>query len=402
VPDSEFVLVADDPRLGCALQARLQRPAPLHPFATVRQHLDPEAGGVLVCAAASPAGAEQAARLLQEVRLQQWPYAVVAIAAGAARACPLERLDPFVNGCLRWPEEADRLEDLLRAAQGAAAPAPADGGRRPADPGAALARRLLQQTPSLRPLAETLARAFAHAVPVLLTGESGVGKAHLARLIHQHSPRREHRFLVVPCGALDPGALGAGLFGHARGPSAGAGRPGPFEAAAEGTVLLDGIDALGLGQQAELLRVLRTGRSGPAGSTPTRVCQPRLIAASNADLGRAMVRGRFRRDLYSCLSGLALHLPPLRERVGDIAPLARAMAARFSGQFGKGLFGVAAEALAALEALLWPGNARQLEHVVQQAVLASSGPVLLPEHLPPLVRGRAPAAPRRPTSGRSD
>src|SRR5262249_39896117 len=140
-------------------------------------------------------------------------------------------------------------------------------------------------------------------------------------------------------------------------------------------------------QQAKLLRVIETGEFEPVGSNDTRRCRARVIAASNVDLERAAERGGFRRDLFYRLNVLALYLPPLRERRGDVACLARDLAARFGERFGCGPVGVGAEALGLLEAFPWPGNVRQLENVVQQAVLLSDGPELLPRHLPALLRG---------------
>jgi transcriptional regulator with PAS, ATPase and Fis domain len=239
-------------------------------------------------------------------------------------------------------------------------------------------------TPSLLPLVERIALAAAHDITVLLTGETGTGKTYLARLIHDCSARREHRWLVVPCGALAANLVASEFFGHTKGAFTGADRPkvGKFAAAGQGTLLLDEIDALGLEQQANLLRVLETGEFEPVGSNETQISTARLIVASNRNLEEEVARGRFRRDLYYRLNGMSFHLPPLRERVPDIAPLVRGMAARFTQKFHKNLWEIHPETLAALEAFPWPGNLRQLENVVQQAVLVSTGRELLVQHLP--------------------
>jgi transcriptional regulator with PAS, ATPase and Fis domain len=255
-----------------------------------------------------------------------------------------------------------------------------------------IVKRLLAQTPSLLPLAETLALATSHDVTVLLTGETGTGKTYLARLIHDCSPRRDERFLVVPCGALANNLLESELFGHVKGSFSGAeqNKDGKFIAAGRGTILLDEIDVLGLEQQVKLLRIVETGEFEPVGSNQTLECKARVIASSNINLEEAIRKGAFREDLFYRLNVLSFRLPPLRERREDIRPLVRDMLAGFSKKFDKEMYNVAPRALAILENHPWPGNIRQLENVVQQAVLAGSGPELVPVHLPPQVREASP------------
>src|SRR5439155_6259102 len=183
------------------------------------------------------------------------------------------------------------------------------------------------------------------------------------------------------------------FFGHVKGAFTGADRTkvGKFAAVGEGTLLLDEIDTLGLEQQATLLRVIETGEFEPVGGNETEHCKARLIVASNIDLEKAAARGRFRPDLYFRLNVMSFHLPPLRERVQDIAALARGLAARFNRKFSKDLFDLGPAALAALEAFPWPGNIRQLENVMQHAVLVSTGPELLVQHLPQPLQDHAAA-----------
>jgi transcriptional regulator with PAS, ATPase and Fis domain len=265
-------------------------------------------------------------------------------------------------------------------------------------------QRLLALTPSLHPLVGSLALAVAHEVTVLLTGETGTGKTYLARLIHECSARKDQRFLAVPCGALPNSLVESELFGHVKGAFTGAHRPklGRFAAAGEGTLLLDEIDALGLEQQAKLLRVIETREYEPVGSNETHQCRARIIAASNCNLEDAVTKGTFRQDLYYRLHVLTLHLPPLSERHADILPLVQGLVKRFSSKFSKEVGAVSPEALALLTRYVWPGNIRQLENVIQYAVLLSTGLELLPAHLPQQLKDYiAPAAesgPARPKS----
>ena len=249
-------------------------------------------------------------------------------------------------------------------------------------------QRLASQTPSLVPQAPALALAASYDVVVLLTGETGTGKTYLARLIHDCSPRRHRRFLTVPCGALSNNLVESELFGHVKGAFTGADqtKAGKFAAAGHGTILLDEIDALGLEQQAKLLRVIETGEFEPVGGNQTQICHARLIAASNWNLAEAVEQGKFRQDLYYRLDVMAFHLHPLRERKPDIGPLVSHYVAQFSDKFRKSIRSIHPDTLAVLESYPWPGNIRQLENVIQLVVMMSSGPELLPAHLPKLVQ----------------
>jgi transcriptional regulator with PAS, ATPase and Fis domain len=369
------------------LAQTLKLAAPVFPLASAIERLGTERPGLLLVVAGPTTDPEAVRRLVRFVSIQKWPLLFLLLNDHGRNELWSE-LGPHVSRRLAWPEEAAELTRAIQDRLGKFRETRGAGGE---DLEEVLRRRLLTQTPSLLPLVERVALAARHDVTVLLTGETGTGKTFLARLIHDFSPRSAYRFLTVPCGALSANLVESEFFGHVKGAFTGADRPkvGKFEAVGEGTLLLDEIDTLGLEQQAGLLRVIETGEFEPVGSIETQRCHARLIVASNVDLEQAAARGNFRIDLYFRLNVMSFHLPPLRERVQDIAPLARAMAARFNEKFGKDLYDIRPDAILALESFSWPGNLRQLENVMQQAVLMSNGPELLLHHLPEAIRQQA-------------
>src|SRR6202011_5370232 len=357
-------------------------------FDTIRDHLARDTDGLLLVAAVTPADSKPLAGVVQDICLQKLPPVLLLLQSNQVLDEQLAHLDPYVARRLRWPEDSATLAQIARDRHGRGREFT---GTRDENLEELLTGKLLAQTPSLLPLVERIALAANHDVTVLLNGETGTGKTFLARLVHEHSPRKQFRFLTVPCGAITANLVESEFFGHVKGAFTGADRPkvGKFAAVGDGTLLLDEIDTLGLEQQATLLRVIETGEFEPVGSIETQKCSGRLIVASNLDLEGAVERGRFRPDLYFRLNVMSFHLPPLRERIQDIAPLARGMAVRFNRKFNKKLFDIHPEAMAALEAFSWPGNLRQLENVLQHAVLVSSGPELRVDHLPAAVQEAA-------------
>ncbi|MEK7700765.1 MAG: sigma-54 dependent transcriptional regulator [candidate division NC10 bacterium] len=227
---------------------------------------------------------------------------------------------------------------------------------------------------------------------VLILGESGTGKELVARAIHERSVRAQRPFVPIHCGALPREVFESELYGHEKGAFTGAvsAKPGLVELADGGTLFLDEIGEMEPDSQVKLLRALETGTFFRVGGTRPRRVDIRLVAATNRDLAEAMKTGEFRQDLYYRINTIALRLPALRERPEDVALLANHFVAATAAYGVKRLH---PRTVAALEAYAWPGNVRELLHAIDRAMILSHGEEILPEDLPPEVRGTsAPAA----------
>jgi len=237
--------------------------------------------------------------------------------------------------------------------------------RDPEDPAGMVAR-----SPAMRRLLDIARRIARVDSTVLVTGESGTGKERVARLVHETSARARGPFIAVNCGAITETLLESELFGHARGAFTGAtqDRPGLFESANKGTILLDEIGEVPIGMQVKLLRVLQEREIRRVGENKSRPIDVRVIAATNRELTEDIAKGRFRQDLYYRLNVVELHVPPLRDRREDILPLARQLLAQATIRLKRPIEGLSPRAADQLLRYSWPGNVRELENAMERAV----------------------------------
>jgi transcriptional regulator with PAS, ATPase and Fis domain len=239
-------------------------------------------------------------------------------------------------------------------------------------------------------------RVAASNISVLILGETGVGKEILARTIHRHSPRADKPFLPINCASLSESLLESELFGHEKGAftNAHAAKTGLFEAANGGTILLDEVGELPLTIQAKVLRVFEDREVRRLGGVKSVKIDVRFVAATNRDLEKDVEKGTFRRDVYYRLNGITMLIPPLRERLAEIEPLARAFASRFASRESRPIPDIAPEALELLSSYSWPGNVRELRNVIERAaLLCGDGPIDV-SHLPvKKIKGTYPSTP---------
>jgi two-component system NtrC family response regulator len=220
-------------------------------------------------------------------------------------------------------------------------------------------------------------------IPVLITGESGTGKELIARALHDISPRRKKPFVPINCGAIPENLLESELFGHKKGSftSAHADKPGKFEIADGGTIFLDEIGELPSALQVKLLRTLQDQTIEPIGGRGPLKVDVRVLAATNRDLKQQIQTGRFREDLFYRINAITIHLPPLRDREGDLGLLAMYLLHKYNREFSKNVSGFSKKALESIHNHDWPGNIRELENKMKRAVIMGPGKVIQAEDL---------------------
>ena len=246
----------------------------------------------------------------------------------------------------------------------------------------------IAQSPAMRKLVDLARRVAKVDSTVLLTGESGAGKERIARLVHEESTRAAGPFIAVNCGAITETLLESELFGHARGAFTGAtsDRPGLFEAANSGTLLLDEVGEVSPGMQVKLLRALQEREIRRVGENKSRRIDVRVVAATNRDLAHGVAGGTFRQDLYYRLKVVELHVPPLRERRDDVLPLARVLLGESALRMRRKISSLAPAAADQLLRYEWPGNVRELENAMERAVALARGSRVELEDLPEEIR----------------
>ena len=334
--------------------------------------------------------------VLERSRALKPNLSVILMTAYASVETAIEALRLGATDYLRKPFELDDLtHSVERALRGHRPPEPARPRQLPpaAPP---TAHHLVGESPAIVAVREHIARCALTPSNVLITGESGVGKELVASAVHAASPQSERPFIAVNCGAIPETLIESQLFGHVRGAftSALQANPGLFVAANHGTLFLDEIGELPFPLQVKLLRVIENREVWPVGASRAMPLDVRIIASTNRDLLREVTAGRFREDLFYRLNVVHISLPPLRERRGDIPLLVEHLVRRLNSKLGTAFVGVEPEAVRMLAAQPWKGNVRELENVLERAMVMGTGRQLLLQHL-----SMDSAAPPAPTCG---
>jgi two-component system, NtrC family, response regulator AtoC len=247
---------------------------------------------------------------------------------------------------------------------------------------------IIARSPAMKNAIDTATKVARYPSPVLITGESGTGKELIARLIHDQSDRNSADFIAVNCGAIPENLLEAELFGYVRGAFTGADRDraGLFEAASGGTLFLDEVGEMPASLQVKLLRVLQENEVRRLGETRSRDVDARILAATNRSLEDEIRAGNFRKDLFYRIAVVPIHLPPLRQRTEEIPALAKHFLERYNRSHGLAIEGIEPEAMDALLKYSFTGNARELENIIERAMVLAAGPRLGLDDLPHHVR----------------
>jgi len=322
--------------------------------------------------------------LLREIRSQTDPPTVVMMTAYTSTKTAIDAMKLGAADYVAKPFEVDELKVVIRNALEARRLAAEVVYLREELVGRYTFENIIGRSRRMRAVFSLVERVARTSSTVLLHGESGTGKELIARAIHFSSPRAEHRFLSINCGAMPESLLESELFGHERGAFTGAVRDkrGLFQEAHRGTLFLDEIGEMSQAMQVKLLRALQDRAVRRVGGTSEEQVDVRIIAATNRDLQDRISRGEFREDLYYRINVIPIELPPLRDRREDIALLADHFLRKFAEGLGQPSKRLSNDALRLLESHQWPGNVRELENLIERAVALSTGDIIGPIDFP--------------------
>ena len=323
--------------------------------------------------------------LRSELRRQSLTIPVIVISEANSSGVMLSALRDGAVDVLSHPINYNRLSYLvgILTSRQASSDSAADDSQDPTKCNAHGETPIVFESHSMRLLVDSLRMAARADATILLTGETGTGKNHLAQFTHAFSPRRHQPLVTVDCGASSEHLIESDLFGHRQGAFTGADRDhvGKLERVGSGTVLLDEIDSLPMASQSRLLRALEERVFEKLGGDRTQRFQGRVIALTNKVLEDEVAEKRFRQDLYYRLNVIAFSVPPLRERPRDIAPLAKMFIHRITRQSAWGEMHISEQAMALLESHPWLGNARELRNVLERAAALNDSDTIQPQHL---------------------
>jgi len=397
----DILVLEDDPALRQLLLEELEEAghncAGLGDLAAARELLEEQMPKLVISDLHLPDG--KGLELLEELRQGPVTPSVIVITAFGTIDQAVDALKRGADDFLTKPLDLEHLSlSVTRTLQ-----------RQQLEQDLSYYRRLLDQgefhgmigrSPQMRQLFTQIQQVAQADAPVLITGESGVGKELVARALHRESQRSQGPFVAINCGGIAPNLLESELFGHSAGAFTGAtkARRGLFAAAHGGTLMLDEIGEMPMEMQASLLRILQDGRVRPVGSNSEQALDVRIVAATNRELPEDVAEGRFREDLYYRLETFALEVPPLRQRGDDLERLIAHLIHQFNQRRQQPVDGLTDEALALLKQYSFPGNVRELANIMERAITFCTASHIGPEQLPPRVRDNRESAPAQANS----